>query len=114
MIEAKAHAKYVRVAPRKLRRIAKQLKDRNVVEATSMLKFLPSKGARYLLKAINSAASNLKEVQKPDTVNEEDLLVSSIRIDGGPTFRRWRPRAMGRVAIIRKRTSHIAVSIKKL
>lgn len=114
MIEAKAHARYVRVAPRKLRRIAGQLKGKNVVEATSILKFLPSKSALYLLKTIGSATANLKEAQKPDTVNEEDLLVSSIRIDEGPTFRRWRPRAMGRVAIIRKRTSHIAVSIKKL
>jgi len=114
MIEAKAHARYVRVSPKKLRRIAEQLKGKNVVEATSILKFLPSKGALYLLKAINSAASNLKEAQKPDTVNEEDLLVSYIRIDEGPTFRRWRPRAMGRIAIIRKRTSHISVSIKKV
>ena len=113
MIEATAHAKYVRVAPRKLRKMAEQLKGKNVIEATSMLRLLPSKGALYLLKTISSAAANIKEAQKPDTVNEEELLVSSIRIDQGPTFRRWKPRAMGRVAIIRKRTSHIAVSIRK-
>ncbi|HDS09482.1 MAG TPA: 50S ribosomal protein L22 [Firmicutes bacterium] len=103
----KTHAKtkYIRISPFKLRRIAQVIKGEYLEDALSYLKFLPHRGADFLTKTIKSAAANA--VQKK--MKEEDLIVSNIIVDEGPTIKRFRPRAMGRATRIRKRTSHITV-----
>ena len=105
-MEIKASAKYVRVSPTKLRLVARPLKGKKVEEALALLRFLPQKGARFVSKVMESAVANAE--QRPQ-IDVDTLVVKNIAIDGGPTFKRFRPRAMGRVNRIIKRTSHITV-----
>ena len=105
-MEIKASAKYVRVSPTKLRLVARPLKGKKVEEALALLRFLPQKGARFVSKVMESAVANAE--QRPQ-IDVDTLVVKNISIDGGPTFKRFRPRAMGRVNRIIKRTSHITV-----
>ena len=108
----KVHAKtkYIRISPFKLRRISRVLKGEYVEDALTFLKFMPHRGARFLMKTIKSAISNASQKK----MNEEDLVVSNVIIDEGPTIKRFRPRAMGRATRIRKRTSHITVILDDL
>lgn len=111
-MESVACAKYIRVSPKKLRRIADPLKRKTVGEVESILRFMPSPSCRYLLKAVHSAASNLKNKLGADSPPIEEFLVYNIRIDQGPSFKRLNVRAMGRADIIKRRTSHITVTVK--
>jgi large subunit ribosomal protein L22 len=112
MKEGVAIHKYIRVSPKKLRRIANAFKKKNVGEVIAIAKVLPSYSVTPLLKAILSAAHNLKN--KLEEMKEiEELWVEDIRIDKGFTFKRIKPRARGRADIIRKRTSHIRVVVKE-
>lgn len=105
-MEIKASAKYLRVAPTKLRLVARPLQGKKVEEALALLKFMPQKGARYLSKVMTSAVANAE--QRPQ-IDVDTLVVKSVYVDGGPVLKRFRPRAMGRVNRIIKRTSHITV-----
>jgi large subunit ribosomal protein L22 len=105
-MEIKASAKYVRVSPTKLRLVARPLKGKKVEEALALLKFLPQKGARFVSKVMASAVANAE--QRPQ-IDVDTLVVKNIYVDGGPTLKRFQPRAMGRVNRIIKRTSHITV-----
>lgn len=111
-MEARAYQKYVRVSSKKLRRLADPLKRKTVAEVENILKFSPSTSSKQLLKAVHSAASNLKNKIGPNSPPLEDFLVYNIKIDQGPAFKRIKPRAMGRADIIRRRTSHITVVVK--
>jgi large subunit ribosomal protein L22 len=105
-MEIKASAKYVRVSPTKLRLVTRPLKGKKVEDALALLRFLPQKGARFISKVMESAVANAE--QRPQ-IDVDTLVVKNICIDGGPTFKRFQPRAMGRVNHILKRTSHITV-----
>ncbi len=105
-MEAKAVSKYVRIAPRKMRIIAENIKGLSVEKAIIQLNFTPKKGAGILLKALNSALANAEQNSQIDV---DTLYVKKIYIDEGPTAKRWRPRAMGRATRILKRTSHVTV-----
>ena len=105
-MEASATTKYVRVAPRKVRIVADQVRGKPVGLALETLEFVQRKGRNVVRKTINSALSNAKT---SGDVNIDDLYVREIRVDEGPTLRRFRPRAMGRATRIRKRTSHVTV-----
>lgn len=105
-MEIKASAKYLLVSPTKLRLVARPLKGKKVEEALALLKFMPQKGARFLSKVMASAVANAE--QRPQ-IDVDSLVVKSVWVDGGPTFKRFQPRAMGRVNRIIKRTSHITV-----
>ena len=111
-MEAIARQKYVRVSHKKLRRIAEHLKGKTVNDVESILKFYPSRSSIPLRKAVHSAASNLKDKAGPDAPLPENLIVSNIRIDQGPTFKRIKRRAMGRADLMRRRTSHITVIVR--
>jgi large subunit ribosomal protein L22 len=105
-MEVKASAKYVRVSPTKLRLVARPLKGKKVEEALALLKFLPQKGARFVSKVMEAAVANAEQRRHIDV---DALVVKSICVDGGPSFKRFQPRAMGRANRILKRTSHITI-----
>jgi ribosomal protein L22 len=104
----RARASYVRIAPRKVRLIADQVRGMPLDEALTTLRFSPRGAAQDIAKLINSAAANAEN--NHDLV-ADDLLISDITVDEGPTLRRYRPRAMGRATRINKRTSHIQVAL---
>lgn len=103
-----AKAKYVRTAPRKARLVAEQIRGKSVEEARATL-LLSTRGAAIELeKLLNSAVANAEHNLELD---EEDLTISELKVDEGPTLKRYRPRAMGRATPIHKRTCHIALSL---
>jgi ribosomal protein L22 len=104
----RASSRYVRVAPRKARLVADQVRGLNIDRARALLQFSPRGAARDIGKLIESAASNAEN--NHDLVADE-MRVIEITVDEGPTLRRFRPRALGRATPINKRTSHIAVAL---
>jgi ribosomal protein L22 len=104
----RASARYVRIAPRKARLVADQVRGLHIEKARALLQFSPRGAAQDIQKLINSAASNAEN--NHDLIGDE-MRVASITVDEGPTLRRFRPRAMGRATPINKRTSHIAVAL---
>jgi ribosomal protein L22 len=103
-----ARARYVRVAPRKARMVADQVRGLPIEDARSLLRFSARSAARDISKLIDSAAANAEN--NHDLV-ADDLLIADITVDEGPTLRRYRPRALGRATRIDKRTSHIHVAL---
>jgi ribosomal protein L22 len=104
----RAKARYVRVAPRKARLVADQVRGLHIEQALALLQFSPRGASRDIQKLIESAAANAEN--NHDLVGDE-MRVASITVDEGPTLRRFRPRALGRATPINKRTSHIAVAL---
>jgi ribosomal protein L22 len=104
----RASAKYVRVAPRKARLIADQVRGMHIEQARALLQFSPRGAAEDIQKLINSAAANAEN--NHDLVGDE-MRITKITVDEGPTLRRFRPRALGRATPINKRTSHITVAL---
>jgi large subunit ribosomal protein L22 len=109
-MEARAVAKYVRTAPRKVRLVADIVRGKKVEDALHLLSFTPKAGAKLVSKVIKSAVANA--VQKKG-IDVDTLLVKSIFIDGGPSLKRIRPRPMGRANRVLKRTSHITVVLEE-
>lgn len=104
----RATAKYVRIAPRKARLVADQVRGLHIEQARALLAFSPRDAARDIQKLIDSAAANAEN--NHDLIGDE-MRITSITVDEGPTLRRYRPRALGRATPINKRTSHIAVAL---
>jgi ribosomal protein L22 len=104
----RATARYVRIAPRKARLVADQVRGMHIEQARALLAFSPRDAARDIHKLIDSAAANAEN--NHDLVGDE-MRITSITVDEGPTLRRFRPRALGRATPINKRTSHIAVAL---
>ena len=104
----RASARYVRVAPRKARLVADQVRGLSVPEAKTLLDFSSRGAARYIAKLIASAAANAEA--NHELVGDE-LRVAEINVDEGPVLKRWRPRARGRATKIDKRTSHVTVAL---
>jgi ribosomal protein L22 len=107
-VVVRASARYVRIAPRKARLVADQVRGLHIDRARALLQFSPRGAARDIAKLIDSAASNAEN--NHDLVADE-MRVREITVDEGPTLRRYRPRAQGRATRINKRTSHIAVAL---
>ncbi len=107
-IVVRASSRYVRVAPRKARLIADQVRGLHIDRARALLQFSPRGAAEDIGKLIESAAANAEN--NHDLVADE-MRVAEITVDEGPTLRRFRPRALGRATPINKRTSHIAVAL---
>jgi large subunit ribosomal protein L22 len=105
-MEVRAIAKYIRVSPRKVRLLMREIKGKKVEEALNLLTFAPQKGAPILRKLINSAVANAG--QYPD-IDVDNLFIKHVVANEGPTLKRFRPRAMGRATRIRKRTSHVTI-----
>ncbi len=107
-IVVRASSRYVRVAPRKARLVADQVRGLQIDRARALLQFSPRGAAQDIGKLIESAAANAEN--NHDLVSDE-MRVAEITVDEGPTLRRFRPRALGRATPINKRTSHIAVAL---
>ena len=108
--EVRAEAKWVRSSARKARLVTDQIRGRSVPEARTILAFSQRAIAREVEKVLNSAVANAES--RPDLrLNGDELLVAAAYADEGPTMKRWRARARGRVARIRKRTCHITVRL---
>jgi ribosomal protein L22 len=107
-IVVRASSRYVRVAPRKARLVADQIRGLQIDRARALLQFSPRGAAQDIGKLLESAASNAEN--NHDLVADE-MRVAEITVDEGPTLRRFRPRALGRATPINKRTSHIAVAL---
>jgi ribosomal protein L22 len=104
----RASARYVRIAPRKARLIADQVRGLHIDKARALLQFSPRGAAQDIHKLLNSAAANAEN--NHDLIGDE-MRISSITVDEGPTLKRYRPRAQGRATPIHKRTSHISVAL---
>jgi large subunit ribosomal protein L22 len=109
-MEAKASAKYVRIAPRKLRRSVDLIRGRHVDDARRVLRLTALGPNRTLEKILDSAVANAEQQQ----AIPENLFVARAWVDEGPTLKRFRPRAYGRATQIRKRTSHVTVVVQTL
>jgi ribosomal protein L22 len=107
-IVVRASSKYVRIAPRKARLVADQIRGLHIERARALLQFSPRSAAQDIQKLLDSAAANAEN--NHDLVADE-MRVAEITVDEGPTLRRYRPRALGRATPINKRTSHIAVAL---
>lgn len=108
---ARAQAKWVRTSARKARLVAEHIRGRTVPEARTVLAFTPRAAAREVEKVLASAVAN---AEANHGLVGDDLVVSSAVVDEGPTLKRWRARARGRVARIRKRTCHITLTLAEL
>jgi len=110
--EVRAQAKWVRTSARKARLVADHIRGRSVPEARAVLAFTQRAAARDMEKVLRSAVANAES--RPDRQwIAEDLVVSAVFVDEGPTLKRWRARARGRVARIRKRTCHITLVLEQ-
>ena len=107
-VMVRASARYVRVAPRKARLVADQVRGLPIDEARSLLRFSPRGAARDIERLIESAASNAENNHE---LVADEMRIAEITVDEGPTLRRYRARALGRATRINKRTSHIAVAL---
>ena len=105
-MEAKAIAKYIRMSPQKVRLVVDLVRGKKVEEARQILLFTRKYAAGPVSKALNSALANAK--QNPN-IDENILYVKEVLVDQGPSLKRWRARAQGRAASIKKRMSHITV-----
>jgi large subunit ribosomal protein L22 len=110
-MEARATARYVRISPRKARRVVDLVRGRHVIEARRLLQFSPLGASRPVAKVLNSAVANAE--QTPGII-PENLVVKAAWVDEGPTLKRFRPRAYGRATQIRKRTSHITMVVRSI
>ena len=104
----RAKARYVRVAPRKARLVADQIRGMPVDEARTLLAFSSRGAARDLANLLDSAAANAEANHE---LVADDLRITDVRVDEGPTLKRWRARARGRATRIDKKTSHISVAL---
>lgn len=109
-MESKAIAKYVRIAPRKVRVVMDLIRGKNVAEAFAILKFTPKIGAEAIEKVLKSAVAN---AENNFDMNVDKLYVSSTFVDQGPTLKRIHPRSRGQAFKILKRTSHITVVVEE-
>ena len=107
-IVVRASSRYVRVAPRKARLVADQVRGLQIDRARALLQFSPRSAARDIGKLIESAAANAENNHE---LVADEMRVAEITVDEGPTLRRFRPRALGRATPINKRTSHIGVAL---
>lgn len=107
-MEAKAVARYVRIAPRKVRLVVDLIRGKRVDEAIAILRHTNKAASPIVEKVLNSAIANAEHNNQMDPKN---LVISKAYVDEGPTLKRFRPRAMGRASRINKRTSHITLVV---
>jgi len=110
-MESRAVAKYMRISPQKVKKLAQSVKGKRVGAGVDILKFMPQKASGMVLKVINSAVANA--TLKDDNIDVDDLIIKNIYVDQGPTLKRFRARARGRGTRILKRTSHITVILSE-
>lgn len=109
-MESTAKARYIRVSPFKARQVADLIRGKEAKEAMGILRYTNKKSAPLIGKVLKSAVANAEHNYDMDSDN---LFVSEIMIDEGPTLKRMKPRAYGRADVMRHRTSHITVVLRE-
>jgi large subunit ribosomal protein L22 len=100
--------RHARISARKVRPLADLIRGKTADQALAILKFQPQRGARLLERVLRSALGNAEDQRAP---NPTRLVVVDARVDGGPGFKRMRPRARGMAHVLAKWTSHIRVAL---
>ncbi len=108
MSVAKAKLRHLRISPRKVRLVADLIRGKDVEDALNILQFTQKGCSVPLAKLLKSAIAN---ADQKDGVNIDRLFIDTLLVDGGPTIKRFRPRAMGRATPILKRTSHVTLTL---
>ncbi len=103
-----AVARFVRITPQKARRVGDLIRGASIDEARATLQFAPQAAAENFLKLVESAVANAETTEGLDA---DDLVISTVTVDEGPTMKRWRPRAKGAANRILKRSSHLTVVV---
>ena len=109
-MDAVAKARHIHQSARKVRQVLNEVRGKQVENAMNKLHFTPKKAARIIEKTLRSAVANAVNREGSD-VDADKLFIKEAFCDEGPTMRRFRPRAMGRATIIRKRTSHLTIVV---
>lgn len=110
-MEAVSKLKNVPTSPRKMRMVADLIRSKKVNNALSLLKYEPKEGAARLEKLLLSAISNWQNVNEDTRLEEADLYIKAITVDGGKILKRFRPAPQGRAHRIRKRSNHVTLII---
>ena len=105
-MEVEAVTKYVRMSPKKVREVTRELRGLKANEAIERLKYVPRKSARLVVKTLQSAVAN---AENNNNLSSDDLVVETAVVEQGPVLKRWRPGARGMVKRIEKRMSHIRI-----
>jgi large subunit ribosomal protein L22 len=103
--------RFAKISPRKVRPLADLIRRKFADEALEILRFQPHRGARLLEKVLQSALANAEDRRAGDL---HHLIVTDVRVDGGPMFKRMQPKSRGMASIIKKRMSHIHVELEQL
>lgn len=109
-MQAKAHANNIRIASRKVKLVIDLIRGKQVGEAIAILRHTPKSASPVVEKLLNSAIANAEHNHQMDVNN---LVISEVFVNQGPTMKRFRPRAMGRASRINKRTSHITLVVSE-
>ena len=107
-VVVRAQAKYVRAAPRKARLVVDHIRGKSVDEARAILTYTPRGAAKDVLKLLDSCVANAEHNHE---LLADELKIERAYVDEGPTLKRYRPRALGRATRIRKRTSHLTITL---
>ena len=107
-VVVRAQARYVRSSARKARLVCDHIRGKDVAQARAILAYSPRNVAEAWSKLLESAVAN---AENNHDLNGDDLTITAVYADEGPTIKRFRPRAMGRATRIRKRTSHLSIAL---
>jgi len=111
ILRSEARARWIRITPRKMRLMADLVRGKRVTDAVNILGFTTKRAAGPIEKTVRSALANLMLLAGASKLDPSEAVVQEIRVDEGPTMKRWRARAMGRAYHIQKRTSHLTVVV---
>jgi large subunit ribosomal protein L22 len=111
-MQARARVKYLKMSPRKMRRVAALIKGKRVQDAINILNFTPKAAAHHLAKTVKAAAANAISGVGTSKLKAEDLAISKILIDQAPTAKRIRFQSMGRIFRVRKRYCHLTIEVE--
>jgi len=110
-MEARAVAKYIRMSPYKVRRVANLIRGKTVDQAINVLHFIPQRASTSVEKALRSAAANAVNREEGSKLNPESLTVKSVWVTEGPRMKRYSPGPMGRASLIQKRSCHLTIVV---
>lgn len=113
-MEAVAHSKFLRMSPQKIRLVLNMVRGKRVDQALDLLHFSGKKAAEPIAKTIQSAFANFGNLEEGDRVDQREVYIKTAYVNSGPTLKRFRPMAMGRAGLIRKRTAHITIVIDEI
>ena len=112
-MEAKAIKRYIPTSPRKMRLVVDLVRGKSVEEALNILHFNPKHSSKVVEKTLRSAVSNLSNKAETGKVNEKEVFIKQIFVDGGPVLKRMLPAPQGRAYRIRKRSNHLTIVIQE-